>query len=221
MPHERKQKLLQSEQKIIETIQRLEGLDQNESVTQELVNQRRALLLERFGKSRFAQFANEYLRRGNIGGNLSAMDDYAYHQFSLPIIPQVERQSGIVSFYCRLDEEVSKILEYDCQAKHLEIFDTWYEEDKDAPVVYEVKFERYLTMVKNHGIDELLAVMQKIAENNGIKCSIETYPNHSDWRTLLISQRGLPGPPYLARWDRGAEVIGTIDKMCRLYLEEK
>lgn len=222
MPHERKQKLLESEQKIIDTIQKLERLDQNEPVTKELLNQRRALLLERFGKSRSAQFANEYLRRGNIVGNLSAMDDYGYHQFSLPRIPHLERQLGIMGFYCRLDKEASNILEYDYQAKHREIFDIWYEEDHDAPVVYEVKYERYFSSrAKTRGVDELLAVAQKIAENAGLQCRIETYPAKVNWRTLLIAQRGPPGPPYLARWNEEAQVIGTIDAMCRLYLDGK
>ena len=201
----------------------------------ELLERQWEILRRKFGGNTLENLSLKYMHRAGLTGKINKENASFWIPYDLGGFPkETYRFAGELSFVCNVYGDVDKTLAYGPRKIP----------DKDAPISYEITYRRMtakdkgvppgknpftfnpfamkwvnpsLKLERNLDTADLLSTIRMISQNAGLRFELSGIEDRTAGPYFSLTQIL---PPTLTNWQSAAEAIGTIDDMCRLYLQK-
>ena len=201
----------------------------------ELLERQWEILRRKFGYSTLENLSLKYMHRAGLTGKINKENGSFWIPYDLGGFPkETYRFAGELSFVCNVYGDVDKTLAYGPRKIP----------DKDAPISYEITYRRMtaqdkgappgknpftfnpfdmkwvnpsLGLERNLDTADLLSTVKMISQNAGLRFELSGIENRTAGPYFSLTKIL---PPTLTNWQSAADAIGTIDDMCRLYLQK-
>ena len=201
----------------------------------ELLERQWEILRRKFGYSTLENLSQKYMHRAGLTGKINKENMSFWIPYDLGGFPkETYRFAGKLSFVCNVYGDVDKTLAYNPRKTP----------DKDAPFSYEITYKRItaenkkvasgknpftfnpfamdwvkpnLGLERNLDTADLLSTIRMISQNAGLRFELSGIEGRTAGPYFSLTQIL---PPTLTNWQSAADAIGTIDDMCRLYLQK-
>ena len=193
------------------------------------------ILRHKFGGSTLENMSLKYMHRAGLTGKINKKNASFWIPYDLGGFPkETYRFAGELSFVCNVYDDADKTLAYNPRKTP----------DKDAPISYEITYKRItaenkkvpsgknpftfnpfamgwvkpgLGLERNLDTADLLSTIKMISQNAGLRFELSGIENRTAGPYFSLTKIL---PPTLTNWQSAADAIGTIDDMCRLYLQK-